>query len=121
MMSRLPAGTRVRLRSFVVASMAHNHRRLPIDWVQSTRRGGIVHIFGCENNLGWEAEQRSMAEAGSREGCSMMWPDSHVVNLLTMPRCLSAQSKFTRLGFANGRLPLPSLEENRKHLVAIVN
>ena len=42
-----------------------------------------MHIFGCENNLGWEAEQRSMAEAGSGEGCSMMWPDSHMVNLLT--------------------------------------
>jgi Enoyl-(Acyl carrier protein) reductase len=33
---------------------------------QSTRRGEIVHIFGCENNLGWEAEQRPMAEAGRR-------------------------------------------------------
>jgi hypothetical protein len=51
----------------------------------------------------------------------MMWPASHGVNLLTMPRCLSAQTKFTRLGFANGRLPLPSLEENRKNLVTIVN
>jgi hypothetical protein len=53
---------------------------------QSTRRGEIVHIFGCENNLGWEAEQRPMAEAGSREGCSMMWPDSHVPEMIKTGR-----------------------------------
>jgi len=54
----------------------------------------------------------------------MMWPDSHVVNLLTMPRCLSAQSKFTLIQRDRSRARLrchkrPKSREARPRRAAI--
>jgi uncharacterized protein YfiM (DUF2279 family) len=56
-MSRLPAGTRVRLRSIVVASMAHNHRRLPIDW--ANRRGVVESCTSSVARIIWDGRQSS--------------------------------------------------------------
>ena len=54
---RLPAGTRVRLRSIVVASMAHNQRRLPIDW--ANRRGVVESCTSLVVRIIWDGRQSS--------------------------------------------------------------